>query len=195
MADTLPDNTNRLAYWVGIVLHPYIIYLIPAVITLGLDGLRWSLLVVLTVVIPIGVLVLVQRRRARYVYQRQSRTPLYIVGWLGVLACWAIAQMSGAPIVFIAGVASIALWAPLQFLVNTFITKASVHTALVAMSVIGLVMTGHLNTPVLLLAGLAVIVAASWARMVTRNHTLAQVVIGALLGALAVMLVFSWLAP
>lgn len=195
MSDSVPNNSNRLAYWIGIILHPYVIYVVPAIITLGEAGVLWSALVAITVVIPIAIVVLIQRHRARYVYQRHSRTPLYVIGWLGVLVCWGLAQVLGAPLTFIAGVASIALWAPLQFLVNTLATKASVHTALVAMSVTGLVMTGHLNTPLSIIMGIAIIVAAGWARMITRNHTLAQVVIGAILGALSVLIVFIAIAP
>lgn len=193
--DPIPDYSNRLATWLSLIFHPYVIYVVPAVITLGLDGLRWSLLILLLVVLPISVTVLLQARQRQFVYERGSRTPLYIVGWIGVVICWFVSRGLGAPDTFTAGVASIAVWAPIQFVINTFFTKASVHAALVAMSVTGLLLLGYLNTWPALLAALIVIVAASWARMVTRNHTLTQILLGLFTGVLAVVIVFSLSLP
>ncbi len=190
-SDPVPDHSNRLAVALSLLLHPYIVYIMPAVIMLGTDGLAWSLLVVVCVVLPIAITVLWQKRRDQHVYQRHSRTALYIVGWAGVLACLLASIGLNAPRPFIAAVASIALWGPLQFIVNTFVTKASVHAALVAIAITGLFLLGLITTWAGVVLAVGVIIAAGWARMVTRNHTLIQVTLGTLLGALATLIVFA----
>jgi membrane-associated phospholipid phosphatase len=40
--------------------------------------------------------------------------------------------------------------------------------------------------------GLAVVAVVSWSRVVLRDHTAAQTVVGALVGAVTAGLVFSW---
>lgn len=190
-SDPIPNHSNRLAYGLSLLLHPYIVYIAPAVIVLGTDGLAWSLLIIVCVVLPIAVTVLWQKRRDQHVYQRQSRTALYIVGWAGVLVCLLASIVLNAPRPFIAAVASIALWGPLQFVVNTYVTKASVHAALVSISITGLFLLGLITTWAGVILAIGVIIAAGWARMVTRNHTLTQVTLGTLLGALATLVVFA----
>ena len=82
------------------------------------------------------------------------------------------------------------LWTPLQFLINTFVTKASVHASLVAISFTGLLMLGALNHPLILAISIVIVIAVAWARKVTRNHTTTQVILGLLTGTLATLLAF-----
>ena len=54
----------------------------------------------------------------------------------------------------------------------------------------GLLVLGKLANPVILIVLTALVILTLWARVVTRNHTLTQVIMGVLVGALPVLVVF-----
>lgn len=185
-----PDNSNRLAYALSLIFHPYIVFIPPAVIALGLEGLQWAFLTGVIVVIPIVITVLIQKRSGRYVFQREARAPLFIVGWIAVLICFGIMNALNAPDVIRTGTFVVVLWTPLQFLINTFVTKASVHASLVAISFTGLWSLGFLSDPLIFTVSLALVIAVAWSRKVTRNHTTTQLILGLLSGTVATLLAF-----
>jgi len=185
-----PDYSNRLAYALSMVFHPYIVFIPPAVIALGGEGFMWALIVGMVVVLPIMITVLIQKRSGRYVFQREARTPLYIIGWLSVVVCFGLLTALNAPIVIRTGTFVILLWTPLQFLINTFVTKASVHASLVAISFSGLWSLGYLSSPLIFIGSLGIVFAVAWARKVTRHHTTNQIILGLLTGTLATLLAF-----
>lgn len=185
-----PDHSNRLAYALSMIFHPYVVFIPPAVISLGGEGLIWALLVGVIVVTPIAITVLIQKRSGRYVFQREARAPLFIVGWLAVIVCYGVMSLLDAPPVIRTGIVVVILWTPLQFLINTFVTKASVHASLVAISFTGLWSLGYLKHPILFTVALVIVLAVAWARKVTRNHTTNQVILGLLTGTLATLVAF-----
>lgn len=185
-----PDNSNRLAVALSMIFHPYIVFIPPAVIALGVDGLLWGLFVGAIVVIPIAITVLIQKRSNRFVFQREARTPLFIVGWFAVWVCFLLETLLDAPPTIRIGSLVIILWTPLQFLINTYVTKASIHASLVAIAFTGLWALGHLSNPLVFLLSLLIVIAVGWARKTTRNHTTNQVILGNLTGTLATLLAF-----
>ncbi len=185
-----PNYDNRFAYALSIIFHPYVVFMPPAIIALGFEGLLWALFVGVVVVIPIAITVLIQKRSGRYVFQREARGPLYIVGWLAVLVCFALLNVLSAPDVVRTGTFVIILWTPLQFLINTFVTKASVHASLVAIAFSGLWSLGYLSNPIIFMLSLMIVFAVAWARKVTRHHTTNQIILGLLTGTLATLLAF-----
>lgn len=192
--DPTPDHSNRLAAWLGRILHPAIVAVPTLLLVLSELGwgeaLRWSLLVLPIVLVPGLITVTLLERRGRLVHQRQTRTPLYIVAWLSVAVCLTIVVALGAPRVLIASLTALLVWLPLQLAINTFITKVSAHTAVVAGCYMGLLLLGRLDTWGLRLGLLALVIAVVWARVVTKNHTPTQVVMGLLVGILPVLIVF-----
>lgn len=185
-----PDHSNRLAYALSMIFHPYVVFIPPAVIALGGEGFIWALLTGVMVVFPIAITVLIQKRSGRYVFQREARTPLYLVGWLAVITCYGIMSLFDAPIVIRTGIVVVILWTPLQFLINTFVTKASVHASLVAIAFTGLWSLGYLTHPLLFAVSLLIVLSVAWARKVTRNHTTNQLILGLLTGTLATLVAF-----
>ena len=185
-----PDYSNRVAYALSMIFHPYIVFIPPAVIALGLEGLVWASITGVLVVTPIAITVLIQKRSGRYVFQREARTPLYIVGWLTVIASFTIMTAFNAPTVIRTGLFVVILWTPMQFLINTFVTKASVHASLVAIAFSGLWSLGYLDHPVLFAISVVIVGSVAWARKVSRNHTVNQLILGLLTGTLATLLAF-----
>jgi len=172
------------------IFHPYIVFIPPAVIALGGEGLMWGLFVGVIVVTPIAITVLIQKRSKRYVFQREARTPLFVVGWIAVWVCLLLTTLLDAPDIIRIGTLVIILWTPMQFLINTYVTKASIHASLVAIAFTGLWTLGQLSHPLIFAGSVLIVVAVGWARKTTRNHTTNQVILGNLTGTLATLLAF-----
>ncbi len=193
--DTIPDNSNTLAFVVGRIFHPYLI-VIPTIfvvlsdLTFG-EALKWSLLVLGIVLAP-GILIsyYVAIRHRRYLYQRATRGPLYFIGFLSVLACLLVLIALDAPHILIASLTTLLIWVPAQMVINAYVTKISAHAGVIAGCSMALLLTGKLTHPFWLVALLFVVLITLWSRVATRNHTVPQVVMGFLLGALPVLLVF-----
>jgi hypothetical protein len=197
MDDPAPDNRNRLAFLIGRIFHPYIIT-IPTLFAVLSDltfkeALQWSIIVIAMVLLPGMTLAAYLQRRGHPLYQRRTRTPLYIVGWCSVLICIVVINQMGAPVILVSSLVALAIWAPLQLTINTFITKISAHAAIASGCAVGLFLLGKLDSPLLQLLVLAIVVITIWARVVTHNHTLLQVSLGVLVGALPPILVFTFM--
>jgi len=194
MTDIIPDNSNRLAYLLGLIFHPFVVAIVTLLIVLqdfsmG-EAFTWTAVIGLVLIIPLMVAIRYQRRQERYTYQRQSRSPLYAVGWVSVAVALALTILFDAPHVLRACLASLLVWAPLQAWINARYTKVSTHVAVVTGCVTGVLFLGHLDTPLLLIAAPGVIALTAWARIITRNHTPLQVILGVFTGAIPVLVTF-----
>jgi len=98
--------------------------------------------------------------------------------------------MLSAPRILIAGLTVLILWLPAQMLINHYVTKISAHASVIAGCLTGLLLIGKLNHPVLLALVVSVALVTMWSRVETKNHTVPQVVMGFLIGALPVLIVF-----
>jgi len=194
MNDPIPDHSNKFAVWIGRVLHPYILPLPTTLIMLNdlpiLNALGWMALTTSLILLPSLAFVTYIRRKGGELYRRRTRGPIYIFGWLCVLLCLVVISLLGAPPVLIASVGALAVWVPLQWAINTWVTKISGHAAVAAGCFVTLLVLGKLNPPIVLIGVVALVVFASWARIVTRNHSLTQVMLGILVGALPILVVF-----
>jgi membrane-associated phospholipid phosphatase len=191
----LPDNRNRFAFLIGRIFHPYLIC-IPSIFAILSDfpleeAVKWSLLVFGIVLTP-GILAsyYVAIRYKKYLYQRETRGPLYLIGWTSVIVCLGVLVTLNAPRILIASLMTLVLWLPAQTLINQYVTKISAHAGVVAGCATALLLYGKLNHPLLLVLVIVIALITMWSRIATKNHTLPQVVMGFLLGALPVLVVF-----
>jgi len=194
MTDPIPDHRNRLAYTLGRLFHPYLISIptlaaVLADLSFG-EAFFWMAMVVAILILPLVVTTTLLRRQNRYVYQRATRTPIYLTFWVSLLICIGVLTALSAPMTLLAGILALTLWIPLQLLINTYVTKVSTHAAVASGCMTGLLLLGKLNHPLLVLSALAVVGLTLWARVTTRNHTVEQVVMGTLTGATSVLIVF-----
>src|SRR5690606_26355468 len=157
------------------------------------EAISWTALIFTVIVAPLAASLILLRRHGKYAYQRQVRVPIYIIAWTSVLLCLVLTLGLHAPTVLVACMAALALWIPLQFAVNTWVTKVSIHTAVVTGCVLGLLLLGDLPSPLHKGVAVGVVLISAWARMVTRHHTFEQVLLGILVGALPVLVIFPQL--
>ncbi len=194
MSDVIPQENNRLAVLVGRVIHPYFLPIPTTLAVLSglplLEALAWTGLVCGIVVLPGALYAKLLERQGKYLYQRRTRQPLYLMGWLCVLVAFGVVIALNGPRTLIASTGALVVWMPLQGAINTWVTKVSGHAAIAVGCYTGLLLLGRLETVPLQVSLLALVVLTLWARVVTRHHTIPQVILGALAGALPVVLVF-----
>ena len=194
MTDRVPSYENHIAQVIGILFHPFVIA--PPTLWAVLQHLppqqvlSWSALILLVLITPLAVSLVVLRRRGKYVYQRRARLPIYVIAWASILLGLILTAVLQAPPVLIACMAALALWLPLQFAINTWLTKISIHAAVITGCVTGLLLLGVFPSAILQILAIAAIALTAWARIATDHHTPRQVLLGILVGAFPVLLVF-----
>ena len=195
MTDLIPDNRNKVAYAIGKLFHPYLIC-IPTLLVLLNDipfqeMLGWLIIIVSILLTPLLLAGKYLERREKYLYQRESRGPIYVTFWISLMGCLIVIQSLNAPRTLIAAILALALWVPIQLAINSYITKVSTHAAVMAGCATGLLVVGKLDNQIALLVVSAAVIATLWARVVTKNHTIPQVVMGLLVGVLPILIIFS----
>jgi hypothetical protein len=154
------------------------------------EAVQWGVLAVLFVSAMPFLYILRGVRRGRltdhHVGLRQQRPVPLLIGVVSMLVGLFLLAFWGAPRGLIALVAMVAVGMALSLLV-TLVWKLSIHAAVVSGAVAVLVLVFGL--PLLVLAPLVPLVC--WARVAVRDHTPAQTVAGAVLGAAVAVVVFS----
>ncbi|WP_329498600.1 hypothetical protein [Kitasatospora herbaricolor] len=178
----------------GVEPKNVIIAVLPlvGVLRYGWTGLGWALFAALfAAVIPTWFIRRGMRKgqwEDRHVGRRQRRLVVIPFIMLSVLTSFAVMLWTGAPSDMTAMV--LAMFAALvPIMVITVWWKVSVHTAVASGAVVCLAVA--LGPWWLLLYPLVVVI--GWSRVVLRDHTRAQTVVGALVGALSAGLTF-WAA-
>ena len=195
MTDTVPDNSKRIAYFIGLGLHPVPIAIGTLLILLwGLPlsvTIRWTALVASVVLIPIFATTAYLQRQDQYTYQRFSRKPIYLVAWIAVAICLGLILRFNGPTILGICMATLLVWLPLQLGINQFLTKISIHMGVATGCFAALWIVGKL-TPLLTLICIALLLLLGWARIQTKNHTVEQVVLGCVVGLVSVLLIFPF---
>ncbi len=197
MSDVIPDQSNRFAVIVGKVLHPYFlpiptILAIMAGLPLG-EVIKWAVIVIAITLLPGMAYAAFLQFQGHQLYRRQTRGPLYLVGWLSVSVCLVVVFLFDAPRTLVACVAALVVWLPLQWAVNHWVTKVSAHGAVATGCFVALILLGKIGNVFIGLLLLLCVIITLWARVVTRNHTITQVLLGVAVGAIPVLVVFPWL--
>lgn len=194
MIDPIPVHDNRFAVIVGRILNPFLLPIPTLLIILNdlptRELLGWFGLIIGMILVPGAIATVLTERYVSPIYQRRTRGPLYLVAWISVLVCLAVILRLNAPLILIASVATLAVWVPLQWAVNTWVTKISAHAAVAAGCLVTLGLLDKAGTPLVEIVLLALMILTIWARVVTRHHTIAQVLLGILVGALPVLVIF-----
>ncbi|HEX2619340.1 MAG TPA: phosphatase PAP2 family protein [Phototrophicaceae bacterium] len=194
MTELTPDSGNRIAYLIGLMFHPFVMAVLTLLIILSelplQEGISWTLLISVILIIPLIIYLALRRRQGQYAYQRQMRGGVYRVGWISILVTLMLIHLLHAPDVLTACMAALAVWLPFQSSINRWITKVSTHTAVVTGCLTGLWLLGYLNRPLWQVLAITMIGLTAWARVVNKNHTPVQVMLGIMTGALPVLIVF-----
>jgi membrane-associated phospholipid phosphatase len=124
----------------------------------------------------------------RHIGVREQRTGPLLFGLVSVLAGLTLLAVTGAPRELIALVVASFAGGVVATAVNRF-WKSSIHTGVAAGAAVVLVLVFG---PALLVTAV-VVAAVGWSRVRLRDHTVAQVVVGAALGAVIAGTVFALL--
>jgi membrane-associated phospholipid phosphatase len=194
MSEPIPMLERRVAVWVGRIFHPYW-FPIPTLLLLLHDyplgeRLGWILLILGILLMPVMAAALILKRQGHLAYQRQPRTPLYMVGGLSLIVCSVVLLALQAPAILLTCLLTLVVWLPIQAAVNHWLTKISAHAAVASGCFFGLLVTGALSSPLLLAIGISVVVLTVWARLDAHYHTPVQIALGLVVGAVPVLIVF-----
>lgn len=198
VTDPVPHNGNRLGYWLGIIFHPFSVF-IPALVvvlkgTEPLVAVGWVVFMAGIILVPALTLIHLARRKGRYTYQRGMRHPLYLVFWAGMVLCVGLAEWLDAPERLIFSLLALVVWVPLQAAINARLTKISAHTAVVTGIFTALFLMGDLDSPLLMIGAVGIVCATAWARVVTGHHTVGQVSLGIVVSTAAVAAAYALMA-
>lgn len=195
-ADHARQPGTALAWRLSQVFHPILVnlasFLIVGFATASTrdDGLRWTLICTLTMIVPPTLFYYIRRRQGVYsdkdVSVREQRNELYLVGFIWVLIATVALTLLGAPRPFLALMVCALALGLIGGLVNLF-WKISAHaTAIGSAATIGLLYWQPLGWALWVCA-----VAVGWARVRTRNHTPLQVLAGLGCATLVVLVAFG----
>ena len=198
VTDPVPHNGNRLGYWLGMIFHPFTVF-IPALVVVLKDteplvAVGWVVFMAVIILVPALTLIRLARRKGRYTYQRGMRHPLYIVFWASMVLCVGLAVVLEAPGRLVFSLLALVVWVPLQAAINARLTKISAHTAVVTGIFTALFLMGDLDSPLLMIGAVGIVCATAWARVVTGHHTVGQVSLGIVVSTAAVAAAYALMA-
>lgn len=186
---------ERLAGLTSNILNPFLVSAIVIIVlaaeaTTGTgEAMKWALISIVLSVLPVITVVIYLVRQKKldgiFVNPRQQRNGIYILATvLAVIACFVLIYLEAPKLLevtFVSGLAAI-----IVFMVINRFWKISLHTAFMSASVtiITIVYGAAGALTILLLPPVA------WARIMLKQHSLAQVAAGAVLAAAIVVVVF-----
>ncbi len=190
------DRGDRIAEAVSVVFHPFVVVvptMVVAMMKLGstlAQSLFWTLLSIGLVNLPVMILIYVGVRSGRYsdpsVSMREQRKSLYVIGGFFMLLLLTILAWSHAPLILIGCLTSAILATLVGFMINQRFTKLSLHSVGIA----GCTTVLLLIFPILGIVMVLFMPLVGWARIRLKHHTPLQILIGWIVSALCVLMVF-----
>ena len=186
---------KRIANLTSNILNPFLTSLVVILLlsfeaTSGiLDALKWSLILIALSVLPVYAVIIYLVRSKRieslFINVRKQRTKVYLLTGVCIGVSYVILRYFEAPPLLLA--TSVAgLSAVVVFMGINLRWKISTHSAFVtALVAILIILYGWMAVVTVVLVPLT-----AWARIRLAHHSPAQVVTGALLAALIVVVVF-----
>ena len=195
MAERIPDNSNRLAYIIGLFFHPLVIF-VPALAIVLKDtpwktALIWIGVIAALILVPSVILFFRLKQRGRFTYERGIRGEVYFTFAAVMVISISLAIVFDAPRRLLASLLSLLIWIPIQTFINSAYTKISTHTAVVSGIMAAFWIMGELDHILLKIGAVIAVASVGWARVVTKNHTLIQVILGIIVSVSAVLIAFS----
>jgi len=193
------DIKKRIASLTSNVLNPFLICLALIILFSFIssasapEAMKWAGISMAVSLLPVFLFIIYRMRKGKldnfFIRVRQQRTIIYLIGFVcASISCILLTRLE-APIMLIAAFAT-GISTLLLFSLINLRWKISIHTAIVAASATILVLLyGWMAA-----ASVALVPLTGWARIELEYHSLAQVVSGAILATLLVMVMFYPLA-
>jgi membrane-associated phospholipid phosphatase len=191
------DRMDRLAEVISWVFHPFTI-VIPTLLILMIQhkipfwqSLFWTILAICVANLPMVGLLIYGIRFGHFsdlsVSIREQRKSIYIVYSFSTAILLTILVLGKAPIILTACIISVIITTVIGFVINHYFTKLSLHS--VGMAGCSTVLL--LTTPWLGMAMTVCALLVAWARIRLKHHTPIQILIGWVIPALSVLIVFQ----
>lgn len=184
------------AVWLSLLFHPFVISVLVLFLVQLLSGypvvvaLGWTALSFAIVILPLLTFLLIRVRAGRYqdmdVSIREDRHLLYGFSGISFILLIALLALLQAPLIVQRSLQAALLAVALGAVINRLATKLSLHALAMAGSSSILFSVSPLAGLILGVISLLV----GWSRIYLRRHTLLEVVLGWLVGILAVA---TWL--
>ena len=186
---------KRIAKLTSATLNPFLVSLVMIVLlsfkstSSTFDALKWSLILIAFSILPVfsAIVYLVRRQRLDgiFINARKQRNNIYLLASVCAVVGFLVLSYLEAPLIlratFVAGLSMVVI-----FMCINLLWKISVHTAFVTASItILIILYGAIGA-----VATALLPLMAWARIELKRHSPAQVVIGSLLAALIVVVVF-----
>ena len=186
---------KRIASLTSNILNPFLVSIILILLlsfkstSSALDAVKWSLISIAVSILPVfgGIIYLVrsQKLESAFINVRKQRTKIYLLaGVCAGIGCIILPYLEAPKelmATFVAGLSAVVV-----FMCVNLLWKISLHTALVTASVtILIILYGSIAAVTVVLVPLI-----AWSRIELKHHSLAQVITGAFLAALIVVVVF-----
>lgn len=181
-----------VANWISRLSHPFLVPIPTLLAALRLDGepwsraLAWAGICIAIGILPPTLLLIAQRRRHGdrdwYVTVREQRFGLYGLGLCCIAALLALATFGGAPRLLVPALVAALVATGTGALLNR-LTKVSVHVGVATGCA---VLLAHV-APRLAFAALAAVALVAWSRLRLGHHTPAQVALGSVISAAALV--------
>ena len=186
---------RQTANLISNILNPFLVSLVVIILlsfesaSSTSDALKWALISTVVSIFPVFLIVVYLVHNGRlegiFINVRRQRSKIYLLASACVVVSCVILLYLRAPLALVAAFVT-GLSAILVFMCINLFWKISVHTAFVAASVTVLTI---LYGPIGALTGV-LLPPIAWARIEMEHHSVAQVMAGALLAALIVVVVF-----
>jgi membrane-associated phospholipid phosphatase len=191
------DRMDHLAEAISWVFHPLTIVIPTMLLVLTQQGvsfwqaLFWAFLSVCIGNLPLAILLYYGVRFGHYsdlsVSIREQRRSVYTVYGISSAILLTILVLGKAPLILTACIIAVILTTVIGFVINHYFTKLSLHSVGMA----GCATVLLLTTPWLGMAMTVCALLVAWARMRLKHHTPIQILIGWVIPALSVLIVFQ----
>jgi hypothetical protein len=176
MIERRPDRPPRLARLISIAAHPLV--LPPFVAALATRSARWTAIICASTIVPITAVILWKMRRGEWsdfdVSRREQRSSLY---WFALPLFLAVILFVPAPAWFTRTMTALLAALTIGFLLQRFM-KPSLHMLFAAFSAVVLWKVYPLSP----LITVPLLPAVGWSRWRLGHHTVAEIIIGTILG-------------
>lgn len=200
---TQTDPINRLAEAISWIFHPFTIVIPTTLILMMQQGISfwqslfWTLLSICVANLPMAVLLIYGIRSGHFsdlsVSIREQRKSIYTVYSISTAILLAILVFGKAPSVLTACISAVIITTVIGFVINHYFTKLSIHAIVMAGCTTALI----IMAPMIGIVMVMFTVLVAWARIRLKHHTPLQILIGWVIPALSVLVVFPMfhLAP
>jgi membrane-associated phospholipid phosphatase len=189
------ETKLRIANLVSNILNPFLLALVIIMLLALksrptiLSALRWSLVLAVVSILPVMLVVMYLVRKGRmgslFPNVRRQRTEIYLLAGAFTVIDYIVLLRIHAPTMLIAGVVT-ALFGLILFMCINLWWGISLHTAfMTGLATISTILYGWIGTSASVL-----VLLVGWSRIELKEHTLTQVIAGAFLAALVVIVTF-----